>query len=385
MKAENWCYGILITIVLAVFIFMLSGFCFPGTFTGTITELTDTYFTLQSTEPGVQAQAAAVKWPDTPAIEIGDTVTVRYYRKTHGTPMGLYIYKMEVKAEAEVDSSASASVEYGENQSEVRVKQGGEYYRLYQMTVYSYGYVEEADSFAADTGPRLRNLVPDETEEFPVIAWAEDFSLDVPEDLWLYRIDVYDENGEEVNLFPEEKPYEENLKEYRQYISKLPCGTYYVGAEVYREGSYIEEKGEHNYSGEQYVFCLEKDRKLKKEEQEIPYIKDGSADWSTIAEIEIYAEGCAMPPTTIISETQTIEKIIEAVCKTGDYSKVSEEQQLEGMMNIWVKFDNGVVIGMYKDENYGYIGTELDVVGTAPFYHFPEQLYQMVWEYGCLQ
>lgn len=92
-----------------------------------------------------------------------------------------------------------------------------------------------------------------------------------------------------------------------------------------------------------------------------------------------------MPPTTIISEKQTIEKIIEAVCKTGDYSKVSEEQQLEGMMNIWVKFDNGVVIGMYKDENYGYIGTELDVVGTAPFYHFPEQFYQMVWEYGNLQ
>ena len=114
--------------------------------------------------------------------------------------MGLYIYKMEVKAEAEVDLSASASVEYRENQSEVRVKQGGEYYRLYQMTVYSYGYVEEADSFAADTGPRLRNLGPEERENLPVITWAEDFSLDVPEDLRLDRIDVYDENGEEVNL-----------------------------------------------------------------------------------------------------------------------------------------------------------------------------------------
>ena len=200
MKAKNWCYGILITIVLAVFILILSGFCFPGTFTGTITQLTDTCFTLQSTEPGVQAQAVAVKWPDTPTVEIGDTVTVRYYRKTHGAPMGLYIYKMEVKAEAEVDLSASASVEYRENQSEVRVKQGGEYYRLYQMTVYSYGYVEEADSFAADTGPRLRNLGPEERENLPVITWAEDFSLDVPEDLRLDRIDVYDENGEEVNL-----------------------------------------------------------------------------------------------------------------------------------------------------------------------------------------
>ncbi len=156
MKAKNWCYSILIAVAFAVFILIVSGFCLPGTFTGTITERTDTYFTLQSTEPGVKAQAVAVKWPDTPTVEMGDTVTVWYYRKNHKVPMGLYIYKMEVK--------------------------------------------EEADSFAAGTGARLRNLVPDETRDFPVITWEEDFSLDVPEDLRLDGIDVYDENGEEVMI-----------------------------------------------------------------------------------------------------------------------------------------------------------------------------------------
>lgn len=31
-------------------------------------------------------------------------------------------------------------------------------------------------------------------------------------------------------------------------------------------------------------------------------------------------------------------------------------------------FDNGVVIGLYGNKNYGYIGTELDGIGIEPFY-----------------
>ena len=80
-------------------------------------------------------------------------------------------------------------------------------------------------------------------EKFPVFQWTEDFSLDVPEDLQLSGIEIYNENGEEAA---------------GTSLSELPAGTYYVGVEVYREGAYMEEKGEHEYSGEQYIFCLVK-------------------------------------------------------------------------------------------------------------------------------
>lgn len=236
MKGKNWQYGILTAVLLGFFVLVLLGFCLPGTFSGTVIEKTDTYVTIQSAEKESEAMAILVKWPDTPDFKQGDTITATYYRKNHGAPMGLYASKIEVTAESE-------PVE-----SEVKVQQDGKTYDLYRLIVYSYGYLEDSDSFAASTGARLKNLLldeaeQDEVEKFPVFQWTEDFSLDVPKDLQLFGIDVYNKNGEEVACTS---------------LAELPAGTYYVGVEVYREGAYIEEKGEHEYSGEQYIFCLEK-------------------------------------------------------------------------------------------------------------------------------
>ncbi len=236
MKGKNWQYGILTAVLLGFFVFVLMGFCFPKTFSGTVIEKTDTFFTIQSTEEESKAMAVVVKWPETPDIKQGDTITVTYYRKNHGAPMGLYASKIEVTEESEL------------TESKVKVQQGGKTYDLYRLIVYSYGYQKNADSFAASTGARLRNILSDEAEQdevekFPVFQWTEDFSLDVPEDLQLSGMEVYNENGEELV--------------YTSFAD-LPQGTYYVGAEVYREGAYIEEKGEHEYSGEQYIFCLVK-------------------------------------------------------------------------------------------------------------------------------
>lgn len=236
MKAKNWQYGVLIVVLLGFFVLVLMGFCFPKTFSGTVIEKTDTYFTIQSQDSESKAMAVVVKWPDTPVVKQGDTITVTYYRKNHGAPRGLYASKIEV-----IEKSEFA-------ESKVKVQQGGKTYDLYRLIVYSYGYMEDSDSFASGTGARLRNILSDEAEQdevekFPVFQWTEDFSLDVPEDLQLSGIEIYNENGEEAA---------------GTSLSELPAGTYYVGVEVYREGAYMEEKGEHEYSGEQYIFCLVK-------------------------------------------------------------------------------------------------------------------------------
>ena len=98
--------------------------------------------------------------------------------------------------------------------------------------------------------------------------------------------------------------------------------------------------------------------------QEIPYISDGSVSWDAVEKAEIYGGGCAVPPTGTIS---------------GE-NGLPEKEWLEGTMDLWVRFDNGVVIGLYQDANYGYIGTELDVIGEGPFYSFPEKFYDLAFQ-----
>ena len=98
--------------------------------------------------------------------------------------------------------------------------------------------------------------------------------------------------------------------------------------------------------------------------QEIPYISDGSVSWDAVEKAEIYGGGCAVPPTGTIS----------------GYRLLPEKEWLEGTMDLWVRFDNGVVIGLYQDANYGYIGTELDVIGEGPFYSFPEKFYDLAFQ-----
>ena len=175
MKGKNWQYSVLIAVLLGFLVFVFMGFCLPGTFSGTVIEKTDTYFTIQSQEQGNKAVAVVIKWPDTPSVKKGDSVTVTYYRKKWSSPMGLYASKIEVAEESR------------HSKSEVNVQQGGKTYDLYRLIVYSYGYQKDADSFAASTGARLRNILSDdpeqnEAEKFPVFQWTEDFSLDVPED-----------------------------------------------------------------------------------------------------------------------------------------------------------------------------------------------------------
>ena len=83
--------------------------------------------------------------------------------------------------------------------------------------------------------------------------------------------------------------------------------------------------------------------------QEIPYISDGSVSWDAVEKAEIYGGGCAVPPTGTISGENGLEELVEAALETEGYRLLPEKEWLEGTMDLWVRFDNGVVIGLYQD------------------------------------
>lgn len=119
---------------------------------------------------------------------------------------------------------------------------------------------------------------------------------------------------------------------------------------------------------------------VKSGRQIVPYINDGASDWSQIRTVEIYGEGCALPPTLILEEEQDITALVEAVWEIRKYRRIAPDRYLEGTNDIWIRFDNGVCIGMYRNENYGYVGKEMSLTGQAPFYRFPEEFRKLVFE-----
>lgn len=172
------------------------------------------------------------------------------------------------------DSEYDISGEKGQNEisgttgseceeSEVRVKTGDGYHELYNIISATYGYIGDG-AFAADTGPRLHNLInAGDTDELPLIAWDEDFSIDVPEDLDILSIECMTADSKIVlGLYADAVKREgvelkkNGLENYKEYFSELSQGVYYVAVEVYRQGRYIEAENEYEYSLEQYAFSL---------------------------------------------------------------------------------------------------------------------------------
>lgn len=84
-------------------------------------------------------------------------------------------------------------------------------------------------------------------------------------------------------------------------------------------------------SGILLCFFLGKELFLK-EDGEISYINDETVDWDSVKQAEIYADGCALPPATVISDDKTIKELVKAVCAASEYKKVPEKQHLEGKM-----------------------------------------------------
>ena len=100
---------------------------------------------------------------------------------------------------------------------------------------------------------------------------------------------------------------------------------------------------------------------------------------NNIEYVEIYAEGCAVPPTLIIDDSRTIKSLVTSITDIWGYRRIPKERYLEGLCNIWIKFSNGVCVGTYKDINQGYIDLELRATG-GPFYKLPKKFRENVLE-----
>jgi hypothetical protein len=83
---------------------------------------------------------------------------------------------------------------------------------------------------------------------------------------------------------------------------------------------------------------------------------DISAEKFITDEITVYSDGyfgLELDKPVEIRDAVYIEKIVEEASKTGEYSYA--EGPAEGLNTLWIDFNNGTVISMRADENYGNI------------------------------
>lgn len=108
----------------------------------------------------------------------------------------------------------------------------------------------------------------------------------------------------------------------------------------------------------------------------IPCLTDGSCCWDAIEEIRIYSDGYygrTLEDPLVITDSQTIEKLLDAALDAARYRPVPDGQALEGLNGLWVDFGNGAVLGMYADENYGSFSDGIEPNGS-PCYRLPNNL-----------
>lgn len=74
-----------------------------------------------------------------------------------------------------------------------------------------------------------------------------------------------------------------------------------------------------------------------------------------------------------IADEVVVEEILGIVNEDSAFQKVPKEDLLKGLCSLWVTFDDGTVIGLYEDEDYGYISDEVDEI-ASPCYYMPEGL-----------
>lgn len=56
-----------------------------------------------------------------------------------------------------------------------------------------------------------------------------------------------------------------------------------------------------------------------------------------------------------VNDKDRVKKLIDLSSNNEDYELIGESDLLEGLNGIWIDFNNGTVIGMYVDEDYGNI------------------------------
>ena len=118
----------------------------------------------------------------------------------------------------------------------------------------------------------------------------------------------------------------------------------------------------------------------KPKEQEIPYINDGSVSWENVDEIILYSDGYygrTMEEPLVITDEEDLKRILEATLDTDGYKEVEDGEQLEGLSVIFIDYQNGAVLSMYSEPNYGMISDTIQTTG-ATCYYVPSELYDTV-------
>ena len=118
----------------------------------------------------------------------------------------------------------------------------------------------------------------------------------------------------------------------------------------------------------------------KPKEKTIPYINDGSVEWENVSEIIIYSDGYygrTLEEPLVITDEETLQEIIEATLDTNEYREVEDGEQLEGLSVIFIDYQNGAVLSMYSEPNYGMISDAMQTTG-ATCYYVPKDLYDKV-------
>ncbi len=118
----------------------------------------------------------------------------------------------------------------------------------------------------------------------------------------------------------------------------------------------------------------------KPKERTIPYINDGSVEWENVDEIIIYSDGYygrTLEEPLVITDAEDLKKILEATLDTDGYKEVGDGEQLEGLSTIFIDYQNGTIISMYSEPNYGMISDTMQTTG-ATCYYVPRDLYDTV-------
>ncbi len=118
----------------------------------------------------------------------------------------------------------------------------------------------------------------------------------------------------------------------------------------------------------------------KPKERTIPYLNDGSVEWENVDEIIIYSDGYygrTLEEPLVITDAEDLKKILEATLDTNGYKEVEDGEQLEGLSTIFIDYQNGTIISMYSEPNYGMISDTMQTTG-ATCYYVPQDLYDTV-------
>ena len=118
----------------------------------------------------------------------------------------------------------------------------------------------------------------------------------------------------------------------------------------------------------------------KPKEKTIPYINDGSVEWENVSEIIIYSDGYygrTLEEPLVITDEETLREIIGATLDANEYREVEDGEQLEGLSVIFIDYQNGTVLSMYSEPNYGMISDAMQTTG-ATCYYVPKDLYDKV-------